>query len=456
MSDSAVRGLPSVDKLLSHPILANETAAGHELLRDAVRQVLDEARAGALAGSPIPDLDTLAEKVVERARDGMRVRLGYVVNATGVVLHTGLGRARLCDSARRALDEAAKGHSLLETVPETGRRGSRYAPVRELLMRLTGAEDAHVVNNNAAAVMLCVNTVATGKEAIISRGQCVEIGGSFRMPDVIRAAGATLVDVGTTNRTRLSDYENAITENTGCIIRCHPSNFTVVGFAEEVGAAELARLGKERGIPVIDDVGSGCLVDTERLGVPHEPTLRESLEQGADLVTGSGDKLLGGPQAGLVLGSSEWVQRVARNPIARAVRCDKLALAAMEATLREYLDTERVFSTIPTLRYIGRGPAELGRMAGRLRRLLKGVTASVVDGVSEVGGGSLPGCVLPTRLVRIEAEAPADELARRLRLGDPPVFARIVDDHVCLDPRTLEKDELALTARAVASAAAQG
>jgi L-seryl-tRNA(Ser) seleniumtransferase len=451
---SNLRSLPSVDRLLAHPHVASAGDVGRQLLADAAREVIDHARERVRAGEPAPKTDELAERVVAVARSYKKVRLSYAINATGVVLHTGLGRARLCPSAQRAVEDAARGHSLLEIDQETGKRGSRVAAVGALLTRLTGAESAHVCNNNAAAVMLCVNAFACGKEAIISRGQCVEIGGSFRMTDVIAAAGAKLVEVGTTNRTRLSDYERAIGPNTGCIVRCHPSNFRVTGFTEEVSPADLAALSARRGVQLIDDVGSGCLVDTETFGLAHEPTLAESVAAGAGLVTASGDKLLGGPQAGVILGRRELVQRVARNPMARAVRCDKLTLAALEATLREYLDPPAALARIPTLVYLGRSHATLDEMARCLAGLMEDIDTSIVDGVSEVGGGSLPGAELPTRLVRIECGTPPDEIARRLRVGSPPVFARIVDDRVCLDPRTLDEDEMDAVASAARAALA--
>jgi len=448
VSENPRRRLPSVDRLLGRPELAPYFVLGRVLLRDCVREVLDEARQSGDA----PDAEELAHRVATRAVGARAVRLRYAINATGVVLHTGLGRARLSEKAEAALHDVAKGHSVLEIDEETGRRGSRVKNLRTLLQRLTGAEDAHVVNNNAAAVMLCVNTLAAGREAILSRGQSVEIGGSFRMPDVITAAGAKLVEVGTTNRTRLADYEKAIGPSTGCIVRCHPSNFRIVGFTEEPSAEALAALGRKRGVPVLDDVGSGCLVEMERAGLPHEPTLSEAVRAGADLITASGDKLLGGPQAGIILGRAEFVRAAATNPIARAVRCDKLTLAALEATLREYLDPDGVWSTIPTLRYISRTEKEVGRLAERLAAELGPDRCEVCGGVSEIGGGSMPGRQLPTRVVRVRAPQRAEELTRALRMANPPVYGRIAEDAVCLDLRTVDEDEVPVVARAVLSA----
>jgi L-seryl-tRNA(Ser) seleniumtransferase len=451
-----LRNLPSVDRLLSHPDLQGLGSPSY--VRDVIRLVLDDIRREMRDDFPDEPLEFYVERVQLRAAEDERMRLGYAINATGVVLHTGLGRARLCESAQKAVQEATRGHSTLEIDRDTGKRGSRQSQFKELLTRLTGAEDAYVCNNNAAAVMLCVNTLAAGREAILSRGQCVEIGGSFRMPDVIAAAGARMREVGTTNKTRLSDYEKAIVPETGCIIRCHPSNFQVVGFTEDVDPAALAKLGRERGVAVIDDIGSGCLVDTALAGLPHEPTLTEALATGVDLVTASGDKLLGGPQAGLALGRKELIERVAKNPMARAVRCDKLTLAALEATLREYLDPDQVWSRIPTLIYLRRSLDELDRMARELMAQIEasckeskplGLAVDVVDGLSEVGGGSLPGSVLPTRLLRVRSHASPEDDAHALRLRTPPVFARIVDDHVCFDPRTIDVEEIPVVVGAI-------
>ena len=444
------RRLPSVDRLLERPELAPYFVLGRVLLRDCCREVLDDARQAGEA----PATEELTQRVAARATDARTVRLRYAINATGVVLHTGLGRARLSEKAEAALLDVAKGHSVLEIDEETGRRGSRVESIRALLQRLTGAEDAHVVNNNAAAVMLCVNTLAAGREAILSRGQSVEIGGSFRMPDVIAAAGARLVEVGTTNRTRLSDYEKAIGPNTGCIVRCHPSNFRIVGFTEEPSAEALAELGRKHGVPVLDDVGSGCLVEMQRAGLPHEPTLSEAVRAGADLITASGDKLLGGPQAGIILGRSDLVRAGATNPIARAVRCDKLTLAALEATLREYLDPDGVWSAIPTLRYISRSAEDVSRLVQMLVAELGPDRCEVRDGMSEIGGGSLPCSQLPTCLIKLRSERPAEEMARALRLGHPPVYGRIAEDAVCLDLRTVEENEVPVLARAIVSALA--
>ena len=365
----------------------------------------------------------------------------------------------LSAAAQRAVQEVAAAHSVLEIERETGRRGSRRDHVRGLLCELTDAEDATVVNNCAGAVFLAVTTLAAGREVLISRGELVEIGGAFRMPDIIRASGATLVEVGTTNRTRLSDYANAITERTGLILRCHPSNFAIVGFTEEVPTADLVALGREHGLPVMDDQGSGALIAPSELGIGGKKgSLKDSLAAGCDVVTASGDKLLGGPQAGLILGLREPIERIAKHPLARALRVDKLTLAALEATLRLYLAPARALAEIPTLRYLTRTEPEIRRLAQRLKQKLQTVLppdrflVALVPERSQVGGGSLPGEDLPTVCVALRARdsVPSpDDIAAHLRRHMPPVFARIKADAVLFDPRTLEPEELSLIAQAV-------
>jgi L-seryl-tRNA(Ser) seleniumtransferase len=450
-----LRRLPPIHRLLAAPAvacLADQVPS--TLLTEAARQVLEQARRAIQAHQgegaiPIPGVAELAAQVAHEALRRTRPSLQRAINATGVVLHTGLGRARLADAARDALLDVASGHATVEIDPETGRRGSRRDHVRGLLCELTGAEDATVVNNCAGAVFLAVTALAVGREVILSRGELVEIGGAFRMPDIVRASGATLVEVGTTNRTRLSDYAQAITERTGLILRCHPSNFAMIGFTEETPTAELARLGRERGIPVMDDQGSGALLDV----TGNRGTLRDSVTAGSDLITASGDKLLGGPQAGLVLGRSPLVERIVSHPLARTLRVDKFTLAALEATLRLYRDPARAQAAIPTLRYLTRTEPELRRMAQRLRAGLRAslpaerFAVTLVPERSQVGGGSLPGEDLPTTCVALRALGDgqdADELAALFRRHMPPIYARIRADAVLFDPRTLEPDEIAI------------
>jgi L-seryl-tRNA(Ser) seleniumtransferase len=457
---AALRSLPSVSRLLEEPAVVNALSRlPRAVVVDALRAVIADARSDQ-NGAPTPPVSAFVEKALQRAEQAQRPSLRRAVNATGVVLHTGLGRAVLSQAARDAVMDVASGHSTVEIDAESGKRGSRQDHVAALLCELTGAEAAIVVNNNAGATFLSVTALAASREVIISRGELVEIGGSFRMPDIIAASGARMVEVGTTNRTRLSDFERAITVNTGLLLRCHPSNFKVVGFTEEVPAAELARLGRERGIPVMDDLGSGALVDTSLLGTGPTTTLRAAVESGCDVVTASGDKLLGGPQAGIIVGKAEYVKRIAKHPLARALRIDKLTLAALEATLRLYRDPERARQEIPTLRYLSRGIDELRQMAGELLGAIRsnGVGEGVADLVeehSQVGGGSLPGENLPTACVRIQPPAgvSVDEFAARLRAGDSPVFARIKEGSLVLDLRTLEREEFGTIARAVGRSA---
>lgn len=444
------RKLPAVTRLLDDPRIAG--ACG-ELPRpvvvDALRRVLQDAREAGTA----PSVDDLVEAALLRARVLNRRSLRKAINATGVILHTGLGRAVLCDAARQAIAEVASGHSTLEIDLASGRRGDRQSHVAGLLRELTGAESAAVFNNNAGAVLLAVTALAAGREVIISRGELVEIGGAFRMPDIIRAAGARLVEVGTTNRTRLNDYEEAIGPETALILRCHPSNFRIVGFTEEAPARELVELGRKTGIPVMEDLGSGALLEEVLRGAGPVGTLSASIRHGFDVVTASGDKLLGGPQAGIVIGKQRYIHSIRRHPMARALRVDKLTLAGLEATLRVYREPDRAAEQIPTLRYLFRTRAELEEMAMQLQRLITEqagdfAEAACVPSVSQVGGGSLPGEDLPTVCVAVRpARASEDALAACLRQADPPVFGRLEGGILLLDPRTLEPDELPLAAK---------
>ena len=460
-----MRGLPPVHRLVAsagvNDLVRRVPAA---VVADAARRVLEEARnalavAQGTGAISMPTEQELAERVTLEALRRNTPTLQRVVNATGVVLHTGLGRARLADAARDALLEVATHHAAVEIDRETGRRGSRSDHVRWLLRELSGAEDATVVNNCAGAVFLAVITLAAQREVIISRGELVEIGGAFRMPDIIRAGGATLVEIGTTNRTRLSDYSAAITERTGLILRCRPSNFAIIGYTEDVPASDLVKLGHDHGIPVMDDQGSGAFLDL----TGRNNTLASAVASGADLITASGDKLMGGPQAGLILGAKEYVDRISRHPLARALRVDKFTLAALEATLRLYRDPKKAMATIPTLRYLARGEPELRRMAQRLHAVLRAVLPQNRFGItlvaehSAIGGGSLPGEELATVCVAICSlrDGPtAEEIARRFRQHYPAVFTRIRGDAVLLDPRTLEADEFATIADAAREVAA--
>lgn len=436
---SEFRSLPKVDALARSEGLASfAPGLRSEAARRAVAWARDEIRAGRGADP----LEIEARAVLEAQRDSLP-SLRPAINASGVILHTGLGRARLASEAVAQIGAAAKSHAAVEFDLESGTRGDRQAHVESTLCALTGAESAFVVNNAAAAVFLCLAATAAGREVVLSRGQMVEIGGSFRMPDIVRESGCDLVEIGCTNKTRLSDYEHALDDRTGAILRCHPSNFRIVGFVEEPALEELVALADRAGVPLIDDMGSGCLVATERYGLPHQPTLQEAVASGAHLVTASGDKLLGGPQAGLVLGRTAWVDRIRRHPLARAARIDKLTLAGLEATLRLYRQGRH--EEIPTLAALAKPLEDVRRDARRLARAFPG-KARIAEGLTEVGGGCAPGIGVTT--VRVGLSAPsADGLARLLRESDPPIVGRIEDGLVWLDPRTLDAAEVRQVAR---------
>lgn len=448
MSLDAFRLLPSVDELLqNHTLRGWERRVGHAVVVEAVRAALDAARATIRAGGEAPMPALLIDDITERIAQAVRPTLVRVINATGVILHTNLGRAPLSQEAQQAILDAAQSYSNLEYDLAAGERGSRAVHAEGLLTRLTGAEGALVVNNNAAAVLFILRAFAEGKEVIVSRGQLVEIGGGFRVPEVLAQSGARMVEVGTTNRTRRADYANAINEQTALLLRVHPSNFRMIGFTEAVALKELAALGHEHNLLVVDDLGSGSLLDTAQFGLAHEPMPQESLQAGADLVTFSGDKLLGGPQAGIIIGRKAYIERLKKHPLARALRVDKLTLAALQATLLHYLKGEAV-QKIPVWQMIAATPAELEARATEWCRRLsgKGLTARVVDAQSTVGGGSLPGETLPTRALALEPAAP-DAFLARLRQNDPPIIARIEQDRVLFDPRTvLPHDQEALLA----------
>jgi len=433
-----LRKLPSVDKLLQiDPLPSLVEEYSHELVVAAVREALDAARQDILAGGSCPLEQELADAAAARLVAQVRPSLEPVINATGVIIHTNLGRAPLSVAARAAMEQVAQGYSNLEYDLEAGRRGSRYVHAEALLCRLTGAEAALVVNNNAGAVLLILSALARGQEVVISRGQLIEIGGGFRIPDVMQQSGARLVEVGTTNRTHLWDYERAITPQTAALMRAHHSNFRIIGFTSQVPLAELVALARKHGLYVFDDLGSGTLLDTAAYGLGHEPTIQESIAAGADIVSCSGDKLLGGPQAGIILGRAELIAILKRHPLTRALRVDKTTLAGLQATLLHYLKGEAE-REIPVWRMIATPLDELERRARRWVRKLRaaGIPAQVRKGFSTVGGGSLPGETLPTRLVALEVDSP-DRLSYRLRQHTPPIIGRIEDDRFCLDPRTV-------------------
>ncbi len=439
MNQTELRKLPSVDKLLQADAVAGLVERhGRNLTLDALRAAIDDARQAILSGEPARAAETLIAETARRLVADVRPSLYPVINATGVIIHTNLGRAPLSERACRAMAQVAAGYSNLEYDIQAGERGSRYVHAAELLRRLTGAEDALVVNNNASAVLLTLTALAKGREVLISRGQLVEIGGGFRIPDVMRQSGAQLVEVGTTNRTYIRDYADPLHPiNTALLLRVHHSNFLITGFVHEPTLAELVTLGDEYAVPVMDDLGSGTLLDTESYGLAHEPTVQESIAAGASIVTASGDKLMGGPQAGLILGKADLIAKLRRHPLARAVRVDKTTLAALQATLLAYLEGKAA-EEIPVWRMIATPLESLARRARKWQRALRhtGVPLSVISAESTVGGGSLPGQTLPTRALAISVASP-DALAARLRTATPPVIARIEDDRLLLDPRTV-------------------
>jgi len=453
-----LRNIPAVDELLATPrIRALLVAHPRWAVLEAVRQVLADRRQRVLRGGITREAaeallapDALAEAVGEAAAEKAGPSFIPVVNATGVVLHTNLGRAPLAPAALEAIQATAAGYANLELDLATGTRGSRQVHVEALLCALTGAEAALVVNNNAAAVLLTINTFANGKEIVVSRGQLVEIGDSFRIPDVMVRAAGRLREVGTTNRTHLRDYEEAVGPETAVILRVHRSNFQILGFTADVELSELVALARRHNLLVMDDLGSGALLDLSLLGLRKEPLAADAIRAGVDLVTFSGDKLLGGPQAGMLVGRRDLLARARKNPLARTVRIDKLSLAALEATLRLYREPERALREVPILRMLGLTAAAIGERAEALARALQSaapdVAITVEDETSEVGGGALPLQPMPTRVLALRpAQGGAADLEARLRRGRPPVLVRIKGDRVLLDLRTVETtDEAAL------------
>jgi L-seryl-tRNA(Ser) seleniumtransferase len=453
---SAARRLPAVHALLAAPALGEAAERyGPALVTDAARAVLADARTGALAGGTVPTMAALVTTTLARLAAWTAPRPRRVINATGVILHTNLGRAPMSAAAAAAMAEASAGYTDLEYDLAAGARGSRHALAADLLCRLTGAEAALVVNNNAGATLLVLSALAHGRGVVVARGQLVEIGGGYRIPTVMAAGGARLVEVGTTNRTYLHDYRAALDESIALLLRVHTSNYRLVGFTHEVGLAELVALGREVGLPVADDLGSGSLLDTTSFGLAREPMVQDSVAAGATLVTFSGDKLLGGPQAGVIVGQRAAVEQLRRHPLTRALRPGKDVLAGLHATLRHYLLGEAL-TAVPVWRMIATPTAVLADRAAAWRATLadRGVAAELVPGLSAVGGGSLPGETLPTTLVAL-AVADAEALAAALRAAEVPVVARIADGRIVLDPRTVaEAEEPMLLAGVVAALAA--
>lgn len=460
LRDQKLRSLPAVHRLLDHPVcreLVEEYA--HQLIAKAAGDAVAEARAGIVAGRDEDvSLDRLAERVSFLVKRQFEFHYRPVINATGVVLHTNLGRAPLAEAAVQAIERTARGYTNLELNLETGERGSRYAHVENLICELTGAEAALVVNNNAAAVLLILGEMAKGREVIISRGQMVEIGGSFRVSEVMRASGAQLVEVGTTNKTHAYDYERAITENTGLILRVHTSNFRVVGFTHQPELQELVALAHQQGVPVFEDLGSGSLIDLRRYGIGDEPTVGESVRAGVDILSFSGDKLLGGAQAGIIIGKEEYIKRLKKNQLTRALRVDKLTLAALEATLHLYRNEEIAKREVPTVWMLLRSQEELRPEAERLQAALQEVfgeaaEVAVEPGVSQVGGGSLPTEELPTWLVAVRTRRfSLNELEHHLRHVSLPVMTTMRKEALLFDVRTIFPREIASVVESVRDA----
>jgi L-seryl-tRNA(Ser) seleniumtransferase len=451
MSGLNLRRLPSVDRVLGYDAVAGLVEAyGREQTVDAVRATLELIRREVQEGADLPPREDLVSRCRRMLEQRLARTLRPVINGTGVILHTNLGRAPLSAAAQAAVQEVSRGYSTLEYDIVAGQRGHRETHVERLLQATTGAEAGLVVNNNAGAVLLALNGLAQGKGVIISRGQLVEIGGGFRVPEVMAQSGANLIEVGTTNRTHLRDYSAALDahEDAALILVAHHSNFRIVGFSKEAALPELVALAAERGLPLVHDLGSGALLDTAEYGLAHEPMVQESVSSGAAVVCFSGDKLLGGPQAGIIVGQAKLVDPLKRHPLARALRPDKMCLTGLQATLLHYLKGEAV-RQIPVWRMISEPAAEIGKRASRWLRALRkdGLEAEVIDGESTVGGGSLPGETIPTKLLALTSEAP-DTLAAALRAEDPPVITRIVNGRLVLDPRTVlvEQDDLLLGA----------
>jgi len=462
------RHIPAVDQTLS-ALCADQSGAGgafraapRPLLKELVNAFLDllreEIRAEAITDASQLALPALLPRLTAYARQGLRPRFRRVLNATGVVIHTNMGRSLLAPEAVQAVAAAAGHYSNLEFDLATGERGSRYSHVEGLLCQLTGAEAALVVNNNAAAVLIVLDTLCKGREVIVSRGQLVEIGGSFRIPEVMAKSGAILREVGATNRTHLRDYEAAITSDTSALMKVHTSNYRMTGFVKEVPLCELKTLAGSYGLPVIEDLGSGSLLRFEADGLPGEPTAIEAVAEGADIVTFSGDKVLGGPQAGIIVGRREIIERIKKNQLNRALRIDKLTLAALEATLRLYLDPDVARKRVPTLAMMTRPLAVLRAQASRLAGLLRKQLSEFLEvgvraGSSRVGGGAFPEADLPTALVCLKPVNGGVEALRVALLStDPPLVVRVEDDALCLDPRTLDVSEHSLVLSALRQA----
>ena len=462
---SILSKIPSVDELLKYKEMDElMTICPRNVVVQVIRDCLADYRNMIFSSEPgdmegqIINIEEILRRISVMVNKKLSYSMRRVINATGVVIHTNLGRSPLSDEVRKHLQDTAFGYSNLEMDMEKGIRGSRYEHVEGILKELTKAESAMVVNNNAAAVMLTLSTLAKDKEVVVSRGQLIEIGGSFRIPDVMRASGAKLIEVGTTNKTHLKDYEDAINEETGALMKVHTSNYKILGFTKEVLSEELVSLAKVKNIPVIEDIGSGVFIDLSKYGMPYEPTVQSAIVSGMDVVTFSGDKMLGGPQAGIIVGKKKFIDRMRKNPLTRAFRIDKLNLSALEGTLKLYLDEEKAISAIPVLNMLTMDISKLEKKAENLyEKMLKinnlPCKMRIEDEFSETGGGAMPLHKLPTKVITIDCDKiSANELNKRLRDYDIPIVTRTVKDKVLMDLRTIMEKDYSIIADAVKAA----
>ncbi|MDY6856961.1 MAG: L-seryl-tRNA(Sec) selenium transferase [Thermodesulfobacteriota bacterium] len=457
-----LRMLPSIDKILQHERVINLLEEYPRwLVVKITQQVVEEERTAILScdrtlqSDDSLNLECFSKKILQRISVCGQMSLKSVINATGVIVHTNLGRSLLNYEILKNMEKIASNYSNLEYNLEQGKRGSRYSHIEDILCELTGAQAALVVNNNAGAVLIALNSIANDREVIVSRGQLVEIGGSFRIPDVMKESGAKLIEVGTTNKTHLVDYKGAINEQTALLLKVHTSNFQIIGFTSEVKLEELVELGREHSLPVMEDLGSGCIIELGKYGLTREPTVQEAIRSGVDVVTFSGDKLLGGPQAGIILGKEKIIEKIRKNPIHRALRIDKLTLAALESTLHLYMEGESVIEKIPTLRMLTLPMGEIEKKAKSLYRRLRDKAGNrfhveIKDDISRAGGGALPLQDLPTKVIAVKpVSLSVDNLEERLRENNPPVISRIEDDQVLLDVRTLQKGDAKIIEKAI-------
>ncbi|MCR1954090.1 L-seryl-tRNA(Sec) selenium transferase [Clostridioides mangenotii] len=451
--------LPSVDEVISDKRIVEVLESYPRMLTlESIRESIEYNRQKIVkledeeVDSYKVDFDKIVEISLENVINKYSLSLKKVINATGTVLHTNLGRSLLSDKIKDELWTAASRYSNLEYNLDKGERGSRYVHLTDTIKRLTGAEDVLVVNNNAAAVLLVLSTMAKGGEAIVSRGELVEVGGSFRIPSIMALSGADLIEVGSTNKTHLNDYEDAITENTKVLMKVHTSNYRVLGFTENIGVDVLSDLGKKYRLPVIEDLGSGVFIDLSKFGMTYEPTVMDSLKNGADIVTFSGDKMLGGPQAGIIVGKKEYIEKMKKNQLTRALRVDKLTICSLEATLRMYLDEDIALENVPTLKMLLYTYDELTQRAenlfNKIDNLNLDANISMEDGLSQVGGGSMPLETMKSRVIAISPKSISiSELEKRLRLSNSHIIARVYDDKYILDVRTIFDDEFDVVAK---------